>query len=45
MSKVRLFFHRLAASFHGRRAEADLEREINAYLQLLEEKSVADDES
>ena len=26
------------ASFHGRRAEADLGREINAHLQLLEEK-------
>jgi predicted permease len=41
MSKVRLFFHRLVASFHGSRAEADLGREINAHLQLLEEKFVA----
>lgn len=42
MSKVRLFFHRLAASFRRRRAEADLAREINAHLQLLEEKFVAE---
>ena len=42
MSKIRLFFHRLSASFRGRRAEADLGREINAHLQLLEEKFVAE---
>src|SRR5262245_29400000 len=42
MSKVRLFFCRLWASFHGGRAEADLGREINAHLQLLEEKFVAE---
>ena len=42
MSDIRLFFHRLSASFRGRRAEADLAREINAHLQLLEEKFVAE---
>ena len=42
MSNIRLFFHRLSASFRGRRAEADLAREINAHLQLLEEKFVAE---
>ncbi|MEX2262195.1 MAG: ABC transporter permease [Bryobacteraceae bacterium] len=42
MSKIRLFFHRLSASFRGCRAEADLAREINAHLQLLEEKFVAE---
>ena len=42
MSNIRLFFHRLSASFRGRRAEADLGREINAHLQLLEEKFVAE---
>src|SRR4029450_8560721 len=42
MSNLRPFFHRLSASFHGRRAEADLGREINAHLQLLEEKFVAE---
>jgi putative ABC transport system permease protein len=42
MSKLRLFFHRLSASFRGRRAEADLAREINAHLQLLEENFVAE---
>jgi putative ABC transport system permease protein len=41
MSCIRLFFRRLSASFRGRRAEADLGREINAHLQLLEEKFVA----
>lgn len=41
MSKIRLFFQRLLATFHGRRAEADLGREIAAHLQLLEEKFAA----
>src|SRR5688572_6158897 len=42
MSKIRLFFHRLSASFRGRRAEADLAREVNAHLQLLQERFVAE---
>lgn len=41
MSTIRHFFHRILASFHGRAAEADLRREINAHLQLLEEQFVA----
>lgn len=39
---MRLFFHRLSASFRGRRAEAELAREISAHLQFLEEKFVAE---
>src|SRR5262245_45703416 len=42
MSKIRLFFNRLSTSFHARRAETDLAREINVHLQLLEEKFVAE---
>ena len=42
MSKIRLFFHRLAVPFRGRRADTDLAREINAHLQLLEERFVAE---
>ena len=42
MSAIRLFFHRLSASFHGRRTEADLRREIDAHLQLLEDQFVAE---
>lgn len=42
MSSIRHFFQRLWASFRGGRAEADLGREINAHLQLLEEKFVAE---
>ena len=42
MSEIRLLFHRLAASFRRRRAEADLAREVEAHLQLLEEKFVAE---
>lgn len=41
MSFIRLFFHRLSASFRGFRSESDLGREINAHLQLLEDKFVA----
>ena len=41
MSKIRRFFQRLSAPFWNRRAEADLTREINAHLQLLEETFIA----
>ena len=41
MSKIRRFFQRLSAPFRGRRSEADLAREINAHLQLLEEVFIA----
>lgn len=42
MSAIRIFFHRLAASFRGGRADADLGREINAHLQFLEGKFIAE---
>lgn len=42
MSNIRRFVHRLSAPFRGRRADADLTREIQAHLQLLEEKFVTE---
>jgi putative ABC transport system permease protein len=42
MSKIRLFFHRLAASFYRGGADTDLVREIKAHLQLLEDQFVAE---
>src|SRR5690606_31620426 len=41
MSSLRRFFQRLSAPFHGRHADAELTREIQAHLHLLEESFVA----
>lgn len=38
MWNIRQLFERLKTSFGGRRAEAELEREISAHLQMIEEK-------
>jgi predicted permease len=42
MAQVRRFFRRLVTLFRTSRAESDLSREINAHLQLLEDKHVAE---
>jgi predicted permease len=42
MSSLRRLFHRVKAGFGARRAEADLAREIQAHLQLLEDTFAAD---
>ena len=42
MSNIRRFFHRLTAPFRRRHADAELVREIQAHLQLLEERFVAE---
>lgn len=38
MSAVRRFFQRLTTLFSSRKAEADLAREVESHLQLLEDK-------
>ena len=42
MARLRQFLLRLAAVFRGGRAEAELAREMNAHLELLEEKFQAE---
>ena len=42
MAKVRRFLRRVVTLFRPSRAESDLSREINAHLQLLEDKHVAE---
>jgi len=42
MSNIRLLFHRIWATVRRRPAETDLSREINAHLQLLEDKFVTE---
>lgn len=42
MPNIRRFGHRLLAPFRKRRADADLAREIQSHLQLLEEKFVGE---
>ncbi len=42
MANVRRFLRRLVTLFRPSRAESDLSREINAHLQLLEDKHVAE---
>jgi len=41
MSSIRHIFRRLVTTLRGRRADADLSREIDTHLQLLEEKYIA----